>query len=105
MTESELEEAPEQVKNLVKTLPADRVEFLEITEQIVQLADRYIAENVVGKINREDCIHIALATLHRADVLISWNFNTSLTLSEYKVITQLICGLDIRQLRYVHQKR
>jgi predicted nucleic acid-binding protein len=74
MTESELEEAPENVKNLVKSLPADKVEYLEITEETVQLADSYIGENVVGKTSREDCIHIALATLYRADVLISWNF-------------------------------
>lgn len=74
MTESELEEAPEKVKNLVKTLPSERVDFLEITEETVRLADCYIAENVVGKTSREDCIHIALATLYRADVLISWNF-------------------------------
>jgi hypothetical protein len=38
------------------------------------LADKYISENVVGKTSRDDCIHIALATLNRADVLISWNF-------------------------------
>jgi predicted nucleic acid-binding protein len=74
MTESELEEAPEKVKDLVKSLPADKVEYLEITEETIQLADRYITENVVGKTSREDCIHIALATLYRADVLISWNF-------------------------------
>jgi predicted nucleic acid-binding protein len=74
MTESELEEAPAKVKNFVKSLPADKVEYLEITEETVQLADSYISENVVGKTSREDCIHIALATLNRADVLISWNF-------------------------------
>jgi len=74
MTESELEEAPDKVKNLVKELPTDRVEFLEITEDVIKLADRYIEENLVGKTSREDCIHIALATLYRADVLISWNF-------------------------------
>ena len=38
------------------------------------LADKYIQDKVVGRTSREDCIHIALATLHRADVLISWNF-------------------------------
>ena len=23
---------------------------------------------------RDDCLHVALATVHRADVLVSWNF-------------------------------
>jgi len=34
----------------------------------------YIYENVVGKTSRDDCFHIALATIHKADVLVSWNF-------------------------------
>lgn len=74
MTESELENAPDKVKNFVKSLPAEKVDFLEITEETIYLADKYIEEKVVGKTSREDCIHIALATLFRADVLISWNF-------------------------------
>ncbi len=47
---------------------------LEITDHATSLADLYIAENVVGKANRADCLHIALATLNNADVLVSWNF-------------------------------
>ncbi len=38
------------------------------------LADQYITENVVGKTSCTDCTHIALATLHDADILVSWNF-------------------------------
>ena len=29
---------------------------------------------MVGKTSNDDCVHIALATINRADVLISWNF-------------------------------
>ncbi len=74
MTESELVNAPENVKNLIKSFPVDSIEYLEITREVLHLADSYIQEKVVGKTSREDCIHIALATLNRADVLISWNF-------------------------------
>ena len=74
MTESELNEAPESVKNFVKGLPSKNIEFLEINPETINLADKYIEENVVGKTSREDCTHIALATIFRADVLISWNF-------------------------------
>ena len=34
----------------------------------------YISENVVGKTSFADCMHIALATIHKADILVSWNF-------------------------------
>ncbi|MFM8514620.1 MAG: hypothetical protein ACKOBI_12925 [Bacteroidota bacterium] len=47
---------------------------VELTEEAVNLADTYIAEKVVGKTSREDCFHIALATIHKADILVSWNF-------------------------------
>lgn len=74
LTESELSTAPEKVKEFIIGLPKELIEFVEITKDAVDLADKYIAENVVGKTSRDDCIHIALATINRADVLISWNF-------------------------------
>ena len=74
LTESELEKAPSQIKEFVKSLPEKSIEYIEITEESIVLADRYIGDNIVGKTSREDCIHIALATINRADVLISWNF-------------------------------
>ncbi len=34
----------------------------------------YIRDKVVGKTSRADCLHIALATIHNVDILVSWNF-------------------------------
>jgi predicted nucleic acid-binding protein len=74
MTERELEDAPGKIKDFIRRLPNSSIEFLEITEESIELADKYIEEEVVGKASREDCIHIALATINRPDVLVSWNF-------------------------------
>ena len=74
LTENELDKAPQSVKDFVIGLPGTVIEFIEITPEAIELADKYISENVVGKTSRDDCIHIALATTNRADVLISWNF-------------------------------
>ena len=74
ITESELENAPPKIKDFVIGLPKRNIEFIEISKESVDLADSYIKENVIGKTSREDCIHIALATINRADVFISWNF-------------------------------
>jgi len=74
VTEDELLNAPEQVRNLLSSLPETNKTRIELTEEVVMLADTYIAENVVGKTSREDCLHIALATINKADVLVSWNF-------------------------------
>jgi predicted nucleic acid-binding protein len=70
----ELTSAPERVRNLVNSLSRDFLELVDITDQAVDLAESYLKENVVGKTSRADCIHIALATLNNADVLVSWNF-------------------------------
>lgn len=55
-------------------MPDKNIEWLEITNKAVQLAYKYISEKVVGQTSHSDCIHIALATLNYADVLVSWNF-------------------------------
>ena len=50
------------------------MEKVELTEEAKDLADRYIEEDVVGKTSKADCQHIAIATLNKVDVLVSWNF-------------------------------
>jgi predicted nucleic acid-binding protein len=75
VTQDELENAPTQVRELVQRLNAQSTEFIELTEDAVELATQYIAEKVVGQTSYADCLHIALATIHHADFLVSWNFN------------------------------
>jgi predicted nucleic acid-binding protein len=74
VTQEELENAPEKVKKLVRSLKAEYTEFLETTDEVIDLATEYITEKVVGKTSFADCLHIALATINRADFLVSWNF-------------------------------
>ena len=74
VTEDELINAPKKVKELLNSIPNESKTKIELTEEAVMLSDSYIAENVVGRTSREDCFHIALATIHKADVLVSWNF-------------------------------
>lgn len=74
VTEDELINAPEKVRELLNTIPNENKTRIELTEEAVMLGDAYIIENVVGKTCREDCFHIALATIFKADILVSWNF-------------------------------
>ncbi len=74
VTQDELENAPEKVKELVKSIKTDSTEFLDTTDEAVDLATEYITEKVVGQTSYADCLHIALATINRADFLVSWNF-------------------------------
>ena len=74
VTQDELANAPEKVRELVKSIKTDNTEFLETTNEAVELATEYIHEKVVGQTSFADCLHISLATINRADFLISWNF-------------------------------
>lgn len=74
VTQEELENAPEKIKDLVKKIKVEQTEFIETTDEAIDLASEYILEKVVGKTSFADCLHIALATINRSDFLISWNF-------------------------------
>jgi len=71
--EKELQKAPERARDFVGTLSASHVERVVSTDESDSLAVQYIAENVVGESSFDDCAHVALATIARADVLVSWN--------------------------------
>jgi hypothetical protein len=50
------------------------IEFIEITKEVNQLAEKYNQEKVVGETSMDDCRHIACATINKVDYLVSWNF-------------------------------
>jgi predicted nucleic acid-binding protein len=80
----ELLKAPEQVQKLLHNYPADKFQRVDLTEEAIILADTYINEKVVGKTSLEDCRHVALATIHKVDVLASWNFKHIVNLDRIK---------------------
>ena len=74
LTETELLNAPENVRTYFKNLPKENTERVFVNAEIIELATKYIDEKVVGKTSFDDCLHIATATLNKADILVSWNF-------------------------------
>ena len=74
LTEGELFDAPKEIKDFFKTLPGEYLEKVPITNEAIRLANHYIEEKVVGKTSFDDCVHIAVATIQKADILVSWNF-------------------------------
>ena len=74
LTEGELFDAPERVRNYFRQLPKNQLEKVLVSDEALNLARTYISENIVGKTSFDDCVHIALATIHKTDMLVSWNF-------------------------------
>ena len=84
MLDIELINAPQKVRELLYNYSADKFVRVELTEDAIKLADHYILDKVVGKTSLEDCRHIALATIHKVDVLASWNFKHIVNLDRIK---------------------
>lgn len=80
LTETELVDAPTRVKKFFKELPKENLEKIEINDDILALATKYVAEKVVGETSFDDCIHIATATFYRADILVSWSRNFGISI-------------------------
>jgi len=80
----ELQNAPERVRALLGNYDSDSLELVPLSLEARELANAYIAENVVGATSLDDCRHIALATIHRVDVLASWNFKHIVNLARIR---------------------
>jgi len=74
LTLLELERSPLEVRMVLNRIPGRHREDVELTEEASELAAAYIHEGVAGKAQKVDAQHIAIATLSRVDVLVSWNF-------------------------------
>lgn len=84
LLEAELLRAPAHIKEFLQTLPPSQIERIRLNLEAAQLADQYITAKVVGRTSRADCQHIAMATLAKADVLVSWNFKHIVNLDKIR---------------------
>ena len=74
LTLQELETAPEAVRRVLGRIPAAHIETLALSPEGDELAAAYISDGAIVARMRADALHIALATIARVDVLVSWNF-------------------------------
>jgi hypothetical protein len=74
LTVQELAEAPDKVRRHFVAVPESHIEILGLDVEARELAEAYIAEGVITANMRADAQHIAMATVARVDVLVSWNF-------------------------------
>jgi hypothetical protein len=84
LTLRELEEAPNEVRAILSELSAESVDYVFLTEEAIALADTYIAQGVVNEKHLIDAQHIAIATIERVDVLVSWNFKQIVNLDRIR---------------------
>ncbi len=74
VTIEELESAPIHVRELVKKVPIIDLEIVDLSPEADLIANAYLNENVLSRKYFADALHIAVATLNRVDIIVSWNF-------------------------------
>jgi hypothetical protein len=74
VTATELQDAPEKVQAVYAELLTLGAEIIEATESALELADAYQTHHILSPKFYDDGLHIAIATVGEADVLVSWNF-------------------------------
>lgn len=74
LTLLELEGAPEEVQAVLDRVPSEHRQHVELTLESRELAAAYIDAGVVVVSKLLDAQHVAIATVCRVDVVVSWNF-------------------------------
>lgn len=74
LTAEEVERGPAAVQDYLSRLPATGIERIPIDEEARRLAAVYVAADVLSAASANDALHVAIATVARADVIVSWNF-------------------------------
>ena len=71
----EIAKAPPQKRDVLLELTQEYpLEILGITEEVEALAEAYLNAKIIPLKSRNDAVHIAMATVHGMDAIVSWNF-------------------------------
>ena len=71
---AELQRAPQQVREVLVTLPESAVEIVEADPEVEHLRDAYVEAGILRPEHRSDAEHIASASVAEVDFVVSWNF-------------------------------
>lgn len=72
---AEIEECPEPKKTfLTQKMDEVPLEIIEVSEEMVELAEKYVSEGVFSSKYMDDATHVAAASVIGCIAIVSWNF-------------------------------
>ncbi|MBU2471921.1 MAG: type II toxin-antitoxin system VapC family toxin [Bacteroidetes bacterium] len=74
LVDAEIQDAPDEVKDVYSEFRSYADSILELSPEVVALADAYLNHKILSQNFRNDARHIAIATVAGVDLLVSWNF-------------------------------
>jgi hypothetical protein len=101
LTMQELESAPSAVRVLPRKIPEYGCEWVNFGAEAEALAKEYIQQKVVSTLHLADAQHIAIATVERVDILVSWNFKQIVNLNKIHLFNSvnLKLGYPVLEIR------
>jgi predicted nucleic acid-binding protein len=69
-----LDASKEKAKQLSDLINGLNPATLDVTDECIELAQRYIRERIIPAKHKDDALHIAIASVHNLDAIVSWNF-------------------------------
>ena len=70
----ELADAPPAVQQVMLDLPESCLARIDLDEEADALARAYLNAGVLNEGSLDDARHVAMASVHDADLIVSWNF-------------------------------
>lgn len=98
ITRIELLLAPEKVRNVINLIPPDCLIELEFSDEAKHLGEHYIGERILSEASLNDAYHIAIATVNRLDVVVSWNFRHIVNLDKIRMFNAANLRLGYPQI-------
>jgi len=98
VTIEEVERSPARVRALLHQPPLIHAERVSLNDEAITLAEEYVHEGIVTASHRVDARHIAIATICRVDVLVSWNFEHVVKLYRIRAFNSVNLRLGYPQL-------
>lgn len=101
LTLKELENAPVEVQEILHEIPEKFKEYILLEYDSRFLAQKYIEEKAISQKHMIDSQHIAMASVNRVNVLVSWNFKHIVNLRRINLYnsTNLKYGYPIIEIR------
>ena len=81
----ELQGAPERIRTHLLEIPEAHQIILGDSPEANTLAEAYLTHGIIGPGSRSDALHVALATIGRVDVMVSWNFKHIVNLGRIRM--------------------
>jgi len=73
VVQKEIELAPKKVRKFFKEI-TESAHFIAISEEALSLRQAYLDAGIVTEKSTADALHVALATVAKCQLIVSWNF-------------------------------